>query len=55
MPRNYVRSKPHNKITPKQIETLRKLHAADVSVTSIAAALGLSRVHVYRLIRKYCS
>lgn len=54
MPRNYVRSKPHNKISPKQIELLRKLRADGVNVTAIAGALHVSRVHAYRLIAKYC-
>lgn len=54
MPRSYVRSNPHNKISPKQIELLRKWHAAGVPVAAIAGALHVSRVHAYRLIAKYC-
>lgn len=55
MPRSYVRSKPHNKISPKQIDLLRKLHSSGVNVAAIAGALHISRVHAYRLIAKYCS
>lgn len=53
--RKYVRSKPHNKVTDTTIRLLRQLRAEGVSVAEIAQTLNLSRWHVYRLIRKYCS
>lgn len=53
--RKYVRANPHNKLTLTSIRLLKQLHGEGVSVTEIARTLGLSRVHVYRLIRRYCS
>lgn len=60
MPRKYVRQtpyrriKPHNKVTPLQVRLLQQLVREATPVSEIAEALSLSRMHVYRLIRRYC-
>lgn len=54
MTRKYVRSKPHNKMNDTSIRLLRQMRAEGVSVSEIARTLRLSRVHVYRLIQRYC-
>lgn len=51
--RKYVRSKPHNKITPHTIRVLRALKAEGVAVVEIAKTLNLSRMTVYRLCKQY--
>jgi DNA-binding MarR family transcriptional regulator len=50
----YQRIKPHNTVTETQIKVIRFLKRENTPVTEIAKALHLSRVHVHRLIRKYC-
>lgn len=60
MTRKYVRRAPyrrikaHNTVTETQIKVLRQLHADETSVSEIARTLGLSRMHVYRLLDRYC-
>lgn len=51
--RKYVRSKPHNKITPHTIRVMRALRAEGVAVAEIARTLNVSRMTVYRLCEKY--
>lgn len=51
--RKYVRSSPHNKVTPHAIRVLRALRGEGVPVAEIAKTLNLSRMTVYRLIEKY--
>ena len=51
--RKYVRSQPHNKISRKMLNQLRKMLDAEVPKSRIAAALGIHRSHLYRLIDKY--
>lgn len=59
MPRKYVRRapykriKPHNTVTDTQIRLLKQLHGEGVSVSEMARTLGLSRMHVYRLLDRY--
>lgn len=53
MPRKYVRSNPHNKVTPHSLRVLKTLRTEGVAVAEIAKTLNLSRMTVYRLIEKY--
>ena len=50
----YQRIKPHNTVTETQIRLLLQLHAEQTSIAEIARTLGLSRMHVYRLLDRYC-
>lgn len=50
----YQRRKPHNDVSELQIRLIRQLVCEGVSKAAIAQALGLSRMHVYRLAEKYC-
>lgn len=51
--RKYVRSSPHNKVTPHTIRVLRAMRGEGVAVAEIAKTLNLSRMTVYRLCKQY--
>jgi len=53
MTRKYQRSRPHNKLTPEKLRQLQIMVEGGIPQKLIAKTFGLSRVHIWRLTKKY--
>jgi len=51
--RTYRRSKPHNKVSPAKLELIKELLKTRLPRCRIADSVGISRAHLYHLMKQY--